>query len=403
MKKVLVRGPALSRSGYGEHTRFVLRALRAHADEFDTYLINTPWGGTSWMYEDNKEREWIDSLLMKTIDAGVNLNADLSLQVTVPSEWVRICEKNIGLTAGIETDKISDSWIRGTHLVDKIIVPSTHSKLGFDNASTLMKNPLGGEPREVTVTTDIDVVAFPHRSLNTKGFSEFEETITTGFNFLTVAQMSPRKNLESSLIAFLEEFHDDEDAGYILKVNIRNNSVSDQDNTKTALKSLVDNFPHKKCKVYLVHGNLTEDQMSSIYNSDKINCYLASSHGEGFCLPLFESAAAGVPVVAPEWGGYTDYTSFKATSRSSDEKSHIAGVDYVISPIQEEAVWEGVIEKGSNWCFVDISDMKNKMRSVYSNSEKYKKQAKKLKKHIQTNYAEEKQYKQMIESIKEVL
>ena len=41
-KEVLVRGPALSQSGYGEHTRFVLRALRAREDEFNIYVLPTP-------------------------------------------------------------------------------------------------------------------------------------------------------------------------------------------------------------------------------------------------------------------------------------------------------------------------------------------------------------------------
>ena len=65
MKKVLVRGPALSRSGYGEHARYVLRALRS-SEDVDLYLVNTNWGETSWLFEDNEERKWIDSLLMKT-------------------------------------------------------------------------------------------------------------------------------------------------------------------------------------------------------------------------------------------------------------------------------------------------------------------------------------------------
>lgn len=403
MKKVLVRGPALSRSGYGEHTRFVLRALRSYGDEFDTYLINTPWGGTSWMYEDSKEREWIDSLLLKTIDAGATLQADFSLQVTVPNEWVRICNKNIGVTAGIETDKISDAWVRGTHLVDKIIVPSEHSKSGFVGAHTSVKDPLSGASRDISVETPIDVISFPHRNVQPQTLTQLEDSINTSFNFLTVAQMSPRKNLESSLVAFLEEFHNEEDVGYILKVNIRNNSVVDMDNTRVALQSLLQNFPERKCKIYLTHGNFTDEEMAGLYDSQKTDCYVTSSHGEGFALPVFEAASHAVPVIAPEWGGYTDYTSFAATSRSKKNKSHIVGVEYKIAPVQEEAVWNGVIEKGSNWCFIDVADLKVKMRSVYSNTKKYNSQAKKLQKHILNNFSEEGQYKLMIESIKEVL
>ena len=37
-KKIIVKAPALSRSGYGEQTRFALRALRTVEDKLDIYL-----------------------------------------------------------------------------------------------------------------------------------------------------------------------------------------------------------------------------------------------------------------------------------------------------------------------------------------------------------------------------
>jgi len=50
MKKILVRGPALTRSGYGEHTRFILRSLKTREDIYDIHLINTNWGKCGWIY-----------------------------------------------------------------------------------------------------------------------------------------------------------------------------------------------------------------------------------------------------------------------------------------------------------------------------------------------------------------
>ena len=43
-KKIFVRGPVLSQSGYGEQSRFALRALRSQQDLFDIYIqpINYP-------------------------------------------------------------------------------------------------------------------------------------------------------------------------------------------------------------------------------------------------------------------------------------------------------------------------------------------------------------------------
>ena len=55
MKTILVKGPALSRSGYGEQTRFALRALRAHPDRFNILLMNISWGHTGWYNQDDEE------------------------------------------------------------------------------------------------------------------------------------------------------------------------------------------------------------------------------------------------------------------------------------------------------------------------------------------------------------
>ena len=65
-KKILLKGPVLSRSGYGEQARFALRSLREYENKFDIYVIPTNWGKLSWTWEDNEERRWIDSLVQKT-------------------------------------------------------------------------------------------------------------------------------------------------------------------------------------------------------------------------------------------------------------------------------------------------------------------------------------------------
>ena len=63
--KVLVRGPALTRTGYGEHCRFVLRSLR-QCEGLDLYLMPVNWGQSTWLWEDNEERSWTDSIIKKT-------------------------------------------------------------------------------------------------------------------------------------------------------------------------------------------------------------------------------------------------------------------------------------------------------------------------------------------------
>ena len=43
-KKILVRGPVLSQSGYGEQARFALRALKSREDQFDIFILTYRMG-----------------------------------------------------------------------------------------------------------------------------------------------------------------------------------------------------------------------------------------------------------------------------------------------------------------------------------------------------------------------
>ena len=138
MKKILVKAPALSRSGYGEQTRFALRALRSVEDKLDIYIINIPWGGTGFINYYDEERAWIDQLILKTgqyVQAGGQF--DISLQVTIPNEFAQLAPINVGYTAGIETTKIAPQWIEKGNTMNKILVVSNHSKSVYENTAII--------------------------------------------------------------------------------------------------------------------------------------------------------------------------------------------------------------------------------------------------------------------------
>jgi len=135
MKKVLVRGPVLTQSGYGEHTRFVLRALRLQEKELDIHILPTTWGETGWIPSHDDDRVWIeDRIRVCRQYMQKQLPYDLSVQVTIPNEWEKYAAINIGVTAGIESNLVSPSWISKANEMDKIITISEHSKAGFVNA-----------------------------------------------------------------------------------------------------------------------------------------------------------------------------------------------------------------------------------------------------------------------------
>ena len=88
-KKIFVRAPVLSATGYGEQSRFALRALRSREDLFDIYIQPIPWGQSGWVWQDNEERDWMDARIGETqvLIHQKALQPDISLQITIPNEF----------------------------------------------------------------------------------------------------------------------------------------------------------------------------------------------------------------------------------------------------------------------------------------------------------------------------
>ena len=402
MTKIVVRGPALSRSGYGEHTRFLLRALRRHEDKVDIYALNVPWGKTGWIWEDDEERRWIDSIIGKTaLHTQHGGQFDISAQVTIPNEWEKLAPVNIGITAGIETTKVSPQWVEKSLLMDKIVTVSQHSKQVYENSSYEAQNGQTGEIiQDFRCTTPIEVVHYPVRDFEP---SPLALDLDYDFNFLTVAQISPRKNIYNMIKGFVEEFRNQE-VGLVLKLNIRCNSYYDRMETVKGLKELMSSYRDRKCKVYLLHGPMTNEEMAALYQHPKIKAYASLTHGEGFGLPIFEAVCNELPVIAPDWSGHVDFLYVPVKDKKTGKeknKAHFAKVKYTLQPIQKEARWDGVLQGDSMWCYADGSSYKQRIREVYKDYNRFKGQAKKLNKWVRKNFAAEQQYEKFYQVFEE--
>jgi glycosyltransferase involved in cell wall biosynthesis len=398
MKKVIVRGPALSQSGYGEHTRLVLRSLRSRSDIFDVYLININWGQTGWIWEETEERQWIDHLLQKTIQYSQQGGQfDISLQVTIPNEWDNSAPINIGVTAGIESTKITPQWVEKSLSMNKIIVTSNHAKFGFENSEYPATNNQTGEQVSVKTTCPIEVVNYPAKDIEPK---DIELDLEHDFNFITVATWIPRKNLENTVKWFVEEFYDKE-VGLVVKTSLAKNCLQDRETSFMKLKELLKEYEGRKCSVKLLHGDMSEQEMTGLYQHPKIKAFVSLSHGEGFGLPMFEAAYNALPIVAPAWGGQCDFLYMPVKNKSGKTKSTpmFSSVSYDIKPVQQEAVWEGVIQADSQWCFPKEWDYKKTIRDVAKNYGSAKSKAKKLQKYVKEEFSQEQQYEKMVNII----
>lgn len=359
-RRILVRGPALTNSDYGTYCREVLRSLRSNKEN-DVYLLNIGWQNSGWISTDDEERAWIDDSIRKTassIQSG-DTNFPISIQVQTPLEWKRLAKYNIGITLGTETEKNPDTWSEPSMQMDHIVVPSSHAKQAF------------GE----TISENITVVGIP--ATIQKSRSKSQVKLSEKFNFLVDTKWNPGSNLEQVISSFVQEF-ENEEVGLLLKTNVVNGSVIDRHHVAEHLDSILSVIsPERKCSVYLLHGNMEEKEINSLYLNKAVGAYISAQHSAKYNFATHRAASLAVPIIAPHWGSTEEYpVNFLTT------------VEYEMSKLEERHV-QNADQVDEKWCSPNTGSLRSRMREVYNNVAKYKKQSKSLQSHIKENFTEQ--------------
>jgi len=400
-KKILVKAPVLTRTGYGEHGRFVLRALRTREDLFDIYIIPMPWGQSGWITSNDEEREWIDKIINKTAIFGKQGGqVDISVQVTIPNEWELMAPINIGITAGIETTKVSPEWLEKTNMMDKVITISEHSKAGFVNTTYKKKNEETGAEKTLKCDVPVEISHYPVKKFD--DILGLQLNLDYDFNYLTVAQDGPRKNLDNTIKWFVEE-NIDHKVGLVVKTFIKNNSVIDRTYVENKIKGILSEYPERECKIYLLHGEMTDKEMHSLYLHPQIKCLVSLTHGEGYGLPLFEAAYSGLPIIATAWSGQCDFLYAPNDSKKKNKrKPCFAEVDFEIRHIHPEALWPGVIVQDSMWAYPLEGSYKMRLRHVRKKHDKCLEKASYLKDWIHKEFGYDDMHNRLLNYIVDI-
>ena len=402
----MIEGPIFTSSGYGEHCRLVYRALRKNKN-LDIFLHPVNWGQTSWTLEASPEREELEELVKKSTLALRSVPKeswkeifDIYVHVGIPSEFSKNGKFSVSVTAGIETNKVSSQWILKTHTdIDKMIVPSEHSKSGFVNSFYDVKDQSGNEA-SINAGCPISVVPYP-----VKTYENIDPIIDldTDFNFLSIALWGSRKNNENLIKWFVEEFKD-ENVGLVLKTGFARTSKPDRVNMEKHLTGLLNSLeiPDRKCKIYFLHGALTDQEIHSLYTHPKIKAYATATHGEGFGLAIFEAAYSGVPVIATDWSGHLDFMIGPLKENNKIKlKKLFAKVDFDLKKLSERELWDHILIKDSMWAIPKERSFKTQLRNIYKNYGMYKKWAISLKDELLDSHSEEEILKLMEKEILE--
>ena len=388
-KPVLVfQAPIATRSGYGERSRDLVRALIA-LDKYDIKIVSTRWGNTPMNALTDLDNDIVSRLLMTQLSE----QPDIYMQVTVPNEFQRIGKFNIGVTAGIETNMCDPSWIEGCNRMDLILASSTHAKQVFeisvfDKLDSKTKQKIGELKLEKPIEVLFEGVRLDKFKKEYSKQPEIENTfsnIKEDFNFLFVGHWLPgafgedRKNVSGLIKSFYEAFKNKSNApGLILKTTAGTPSIMDRDEIIKRINTIKESMDTKLLpNVYLIHGDLTEEEMNDVYNHPKVKTHVSFTKGEGFGRPLIEAALTNKPILVSNWSGHLDFLS--------SETSVLVGGK--LTKIHPSTVWKGVLNEGAEWFTIDYGQAIAFMKDIFSDYKKYTEKSRKTYHHIKTNFS----------------
>jgi len=385
-KPILVfQAPIATRSGYGDHSRDILKSL-FELDKYDIKVVPTRWGTTP-QDQINPQTEF-GKRILENLVTNLNSPPDVFIQVSVANEFRKMGKYNIGITAGVETTIAPQEFILASNQMDLIITPSEFTKETLSKTSyTKVDKQTNKEVGKIQLDKPCEVL-FEGVDLNVyNSKSEFSilDKVDTDFNFLYVGHWlagdlgHDRKDVGMMIKTFCTVFSSipkKKQPGLILKTSHAGFSVGEREDLATRILELTAQFGDKCPSVHLVWGDLSESELNSLYNDDKVKAMMMFTKGEGYGRPLAEFATTGKPIVVSDWSGYKDFLPKDNTVYLEGELKNV-----------HESAQNKFLLKESKWFYVDYSKAASKMFDVYNNYKTYLTKSAGLKTNIQNNFS----------------
>lgn len=394
--KVVVSCPVDTYSGYGARARDFVQALLA-IEKYDVRILSQRWGNTRQGYLDDHQRDDLSSLIIPQL----TYEPDVWIQITVPNEFQRVGKYNIGVTAGIETTLASPQWVMGCNVMDLVLTSSEHSKLVFQESKYDMTDTAKGITQKIEVNKPVEVLfegvdTNKYRPLELPAKFNLKDDVPENFCFLAVGHWLPgalghdRKNIGLLVRLFLEAFKNKPNPpALILKVAMVTSSIMDRNKILSNIEKIRNDVKGTLPNIYLLHGDLTDEEMNELYNNAKVKAMVSLTKGEGFGRPLLEFSVVNKPIIASAWSGHVDFLD--------KDLSILVGGE--LKPLHKSSIAEEVLVEGSSWFFPYDNHAIAAMKELHKNYDKYRVNARKLGYKNRTNFSFEK----MTESLDKLL
>ena len=234
----------------------------------------------------------------------------------------------IGFTM-LETDRIPPEWVRQANLMDEIWTPSTF------NARTFAESGVNRPIHVVPLGVDPDyfnprISRYPLSGL---------------YTFLSVFQWGERKMPELLLRAFNHEFRRDEAVVLVCK------TLNSDPNVDPHAQIAALGLDPRGGRIHLSLNQLVPTyQLGALYRS--ADCFVLTTRGEGFGMPIIEAMACGLPVIATDWSAHPDFMNSR--------NSYPLPVERLV-PAQAKCPYYA----GAKWAEPSYSHLRRLMRHVF--------------------------------------
>lgn len=385
-KPILVfQAPIATRSGYGDHSRDILKSL-FELDKYDVKVVPTRWGNTPQDQIDPTTE--FGQRILQNIITQLNNKPDVYIQVSVANEFRPLGNYNIGITAGVESTVAPQEFIQGSNNMDLIITPSEFTKdVLVKTTFTQVDKNTQQKVGELKLQKPVEVLfeGVNLKMFNSKSDTSILEGVQTDFNFLYVGHWlagdlgQDRKDVGMMIKTFCTVFKDlpkNQQPGLIMKTSHAGFSVGEREDISKRIKVLTKEYGDKCPPIHLVWGDLTESELNTLYNDNKVKAMISFTKGEGYGRPLAEFATTGKPILVSDWSGFKDFLP----------KENTVYLEGELTPIHQSAQ-NNFLLKEAKWFSVDYSKAANKIFDVYKNYKKYQKQSEGLKTNITKNFS----------------
>ncbi|KJE93165.1 glycosyl transferase [Capsaspora owczarzaki ATCC 30864] len=259
-----------------------------------------------------------------------------------------------------EADRIVPEWVRRCNAMDEVWVPTGFHVEAFA-ASGVHPDKIVKIPEAVDVEffdpSKHLPMALPAGQLAVgQPIDTATATAADHFAFLSVFKWEPRKAWDVLIKAYLLEFassaHRDKVALYLLtnpfhgdgNFELQIRQLITQTGDAELAQAPLDQLP----PIYILDQHVPEEQLPSLYKA--VNCVVIPSRGEGWGRPHVEAMAMGLPLIATNWSGPTEYLN--------SNNGYPLAIDGL-------TVIESGAYRGLKWAQPSLSHLRSLMRHVF--------------------------------------